>query len=157
MRKDLNKVQLTGRLGADPEIKHTEPHGKLVVRFSVASNRPWKEQEGVAHEDVEWFRVVAWEKLGEICGDYLRKGARVFIEGRLQTSTWEDSASGQTRTRVEVIATDMLMLDAKPGTPDQDAPDEEAAPTGQERPRRATTDGTAQRRRRAPAAADDPL
>ena len=84
MSKDLNKVQLTGRLGKDPETKYTA-QGNAVTQFTVASNRSWKTAEGDARDDTEWFTVVAWNKLGEICAQYLRKGSRVYIEGRLQT------------------------------------------------------------------------
>ena len=112
MSKDLNKVQLTGRLGKDPEIKYTA-QGNAVAQFTVASNRSWKTAEGDARDDTEWFTVVAWNKLGEICQQYLRKGSRVYIEGRLQTRSWEDQESGQKRYKTEVIANDMIMLDSK--------------------------------------------
>jgi single-strand DNA-binding protein len=113
MSKDLNKVQLTGRLGQDPEIRIT-PQGSTVTTFSVASNRSYKTGDGEARDDTEWFSVVAWNKLGEICGEYLRKGSRVYVEGRLQTRSWEDQESGQKRFKTEVIASDMIMLDTKP-------------------------------------------
>ncbi len=112
MSKDLNKVQLTGRLGKDPETKYTA-QGNAVTQFTVASNRSWKTAEGDARDDTEWFTVVAWNKLGEICAQYLRKGSRVYIEGRLQTRSWEDQESGQKRYKTEVIANDMIMLDSK--------------------------------------------
>ncbi len=112
MSKDLNKVQLTGRLGKDPETKYTA-QGNAVTQFTVASNRSWKTAEGDARYDTEWFTVVAWNKLGEICAQYLRKGSRVYIEGRLQTRSWEDQESGQKRYKTEVIANDMIMLDSK--------------------------------------------
>jgi single-strand DNA-binding protein len=112
MSKDLNKVQLTGRLGKDPDIKYTTPQGNAVTQFTVASNRSWKTADGEQRDDTEWFTVVAWNKLGEICAKYLRKGSRVYIEGRLQTRSWEDE-SGQKRYKTEVIANDMIMLDSK--------------------------------------------
>lgn len=111
MAKDLNKVMLTGRLGADPEARYTAT-GSCVCSFSVASGRTWKSSDGTQHDDTEWFRVVAWDKLGEICNQYLTKGARVYIEGRLQTRKWQDK-DGQDRYSTEVIATDMIMLDSK--------------------------------------------
>jgi len=112
MSKDLNKVQLTGRLGKDPEVRHT-PQGNVVTQFTVASNRRWRTADGQDNTDTEWFNVVAWNKLAEICGDYLRKGSRVYIEGRLQTRSWDDQESGQKRYKTEVIASDMIMLDRK--------------------------------------------
>lgn len=112
MSKDLNKVQLTGRLGKDPETKYTA-QGNAVTQFTVASNRSWRTAEGDQRDDTEWFSVVAWNKLGEICAQYLRKGSRVYIEGRLQTRSWDDQESGQKRYKTEVIANDMIMLDSK--------------------------------------------
>src|SRR5262245_37353984 len=111
MAKDLNKVQLTGRLGADPELRYTV-HGSAVATFRVASNRSWRSAAGEEHEDTEWFRVVAWNRLAEVCKTYLSKASRVYIEGRLQTRQWTDQ-SGQTRSVTEVIASDMLLLDSK--------------------------------------------
>jgi single-strand DNA-binding protein len=111
MAKELNKVQLTGRLGADPEMRFT-PQGHAVTTFRVASNRSWRSSDGEAHEDTEWFRVVAWNKLAEICNQFLTKGTRVYIEGRLQTRQWQDQ-EGQMRHSTEVIANDMIMLDTR--------------------------------------------
>jgi single-strand DNA-binding protein len=124
MAKELNKVQLTGRLGADPEMRFT-PQGHAVATFRVASNRSWRSSDGEGHEDTEWFRVVAWNKLAEICNQYLVKGARVYVEGRLQTRQWQDQ-EGQTRSSTEVIANDMIMLDSRRDMPSAD--DHEAAP-----------------------------
>ncbi|MEI7772624.1 MAG: single-stranded DNA-binding protein, partial [Chloroflexales bacterium] len=108
MAKDLNKVQMTGRLGADPEMRYTA-QGSAVTHFNVASGRTWKDKEGNQHEDTEWFRIVAWDKLGEICNQYLTKGTRVYVEGRLQTRKWTDR-EGQDRYTSEVIAQDMIIL-----------------------------------------------
>lgn len=123
MSRDLNKVQCTGRLGADPVMKYTA-QGSAVTTFRVASNRAWKDSSGTARDDTEWFRIVAWDKLGEICNEYLAKGTRVYIEGRLQTRKWTDS-NGQERYAVEVIASDMIILsgrrDDSPESPDSDA------------------------------------
>ena len=111
MAKDLNKVQFTGHLGADPEMRYT-PQGSAVTNFRVASNRSWKDRDGTAHEDTEWFRVVAWDKLGEICNQYLTKGSRVYIEGRLQTRKWTDR-DGKERYTSEVVAQDMIILSSR--------------------------------------------
>jgi len=128
MAKDLNKVMLTGYLGADPEMRYTA-QGSAVTTFRVASSRRWRSADGVDHDDTEWFRVVAWEKLGEICNQYLTKGTRVYVEGRLQTRKWQDK-DGQDRYTTEVIANDMIMLSSKQDRPvgDYEAPaDEEVA------------------------------
>jgi single-strand DNA-binding protein len=111
MTKELNKVQMTGRLGADPEMRFT-PQGHAVTTFRVASNRAWRSADGETHEETEWFRVVAWNKLAEVCNQYLAKGSRVYVEGRLQTRQWQDQ-DGQARSSTEVIASDMIMLDSK--------------------------------------------
>jgi single-strand DNA-binding protein len=111
MAKDLNKVQIIGRLGGDPEMRYLAS-GAAVTNFSVASGRSWKDRDGAAHEETEWFRVVAWEKLGEICNQYLTKGMRVYIEGRLQTRKYTDR-DGIERYATEVVAQDMIMLSPK--------------------------------------------
>ncbi len=112
MAKDLNKVQLTGRLGADPEMRFT-PQGTAVTTFRVASNRTWKTAEGEQREDTEWFSIVAWNKLAEICNQYLNKGTRVYVEGRSQTRSWVEEQSGQTRYKTEIVANDMIILDGR--------------------------------------------
>jgi single-strand DNA-binding protein len=111
MAQDLNKVQLTGRLGADPELRYTA-QGSAVATFRVASNRSWTSSAGEAHEDTEWFRVVAWNKLAEVCKQYLAKASKVYIEGRVQTRQWVDQA-GQAPYVTEVIASDMILLDTR--------------------------------------------
>jgi single-strand DNA-binding protein len=127
MAKDLNKVMLTGHLGADPEMRYTS-QGSAVTTFRVASGRRWKSADGVDHDDTEWFRVVAWDKLGEICNQYLTKGTRVYVEGRLQTRKWQDK-DGADRYSTEVIANDMIILSSRQDRPaaggDYDAPMEE--------------------------------
>ncbi len=119
MAKDLNKVQVTGRLGANPEMRYTA-QGSAVTNFRVASNRTWKDRDGNPHEDTEWFRVVAWDKLGEICNEYLTRGTHVYVEGRLQTRKWTDS-DGNDRYTTEVVAQDMIILSSKNGARGQDA------------------------------------
>jgi single-strand DNA-binding protein len=128
MAKDLNKVMLTGHLGADPEMRYT-PQGSAVTTFRVASGRTWKSADGTQHDDTEWFRIVAWDKLGEICNQYLTKGTRVYIEGRLQTRKWQDK-DGQDRYMTEVIASDMIILSSKQDRPssDYEAPVDEDVP-----------------------------
>jgi single-strand DNA-binding protein len=111
MAKDLNKAQLTGHLGADPEMRYTSS-GSAVTTFRVASNRSWRDRDGAQHEDTEWFRIVAWDKLGEICNQYLTKGTRVYIEGRIQTRKWTDR-DGNDRYTTEIVAQDMIILSAR--------------------------------------------
>lgn len=113
--KDLNKVQIIGRLGADPELRFT-PGGTPVATFRVAAGRQWMDGNGALHEETEWFRVVAWNSLAERCHQFLSKGARVYVEGRLQTRKWQDQ-DGQDRYTAEVIANDMIMLDARRSAP----------------------------------------
>lgn len=111
MAKDLNKVMIIGRLGKDPETRQTQG-GSPVTTFSVATGRQWRDGGGENHEETEWFNVVTWNKLAEICREHLRKASRVYIEGRLQTRKWQD-ANGQDRYITEVVASDMIMLDGR--------------------------------------------
>lgn len=108
---DLNKVMIIGRLTKDPEAK-TTPTGTSVASFSVATNFSWKDQAGNKQDKTEYHNVVAWRKLAEICAQYLRKGSKVYIEGRLQTRSWDDQ-SGNKRYMTEIIADNMIMLDSK--------------------------------------------
>ena len=104
----VNKVILIGNLGRDPEVRHT-PSGAAVVNFSIATNEAWNNREGQREERTEWHRVVAFGKLAEICGQYLKRGKQVYIEGRLQTRQWEDR-EGIKRSTTEIVATNMTML-----------------------------------------------
>lgn len=131
MARDLNKVMIIGRLGTDPEMRYT-PSGSPVTTFRVAVGRQWRDGNGETRDETEWFSAVAWNKLAEICNQYLTKGSRVYLEGRLQTRSWEDPQSGQTRYKTEVIASDMILLDSREGrtgrepgddgTPQREAP-----------------------------------
>lgn len=114
MARDLNKVMIIGRLGFDPELRYT-PSGSPVTTFRVAVGRQWRDSNGETREETEWFSAVAWNKLAEICHQYLTKGTRVYLEGRIQTRSWEDQQSGQTRYKTEVIVNDMIMLDGREG------------------------------------------
>jgi len=110
-RGTVNKVILIGRLGADPELRYT-PNGDAVANFRMATNRVWRDREGNQQERTEWHRIVAWRKLAERCGEYLKKGSHVYIEGRLETRNWEDK-NGNKRFVTEIIANQMQMLEAK--------------------------------------------
>ncbi|PDW02343.1 single-stranded DNA-binding protein [Candidatus Viridilinea mediisalina] len=127
MARDLNKVMLIGRLGIDPEMRYT-PTGSAVTTFRVAVGRQWRDSNGDNREETEWFSVVAWNKLAEICNQYLTKGTRVYIEGRLQTRSWEDQQTGQTRYKTEVIASDMIILDSREGRAPREVDDYGAPP-----------------------------
>ena len=105
----VNKVILIGRLGADPEVRYT-PSGVAVANFSIATSEEWKDKNtGEKKEQTEWHKIVAWRRLGEICGEYLQKGRQVYIEGRLQTRSWEDK-EGNKRWTTEILALNMQML-----------------------------------------------
>jgi len=122
----VNKVTLVGRLGRDPEVKYTQDK-QAITNFSIATSIEWKDKTtGEKKEKTEWHRVVTFRKLAEICGNYLTKGRQVYIEGRLQTRSWEKD--GETRYTTEIVATDMKMLGPKPdragGQPDHDQPPE---------------------------------
>jgi single-strand DNA-binding protein len=104
----INKVILVGRLGSDPEVRYT-PDGTAVANFSVATSDEWTDKAtGDKKERTEWHRIVAWRKLGEICGEYLSKGRQVYVEGKLQTRSWEKD--GITRYSTEIIASDVQFL-----------------------------------------------
>jgi single-strand DNA-binding protein len=106
----INKVILVGRLGKDPETKST-PSGTTVAKFSLATDERFTDRNGEKQERTEWHNIVAWGKLGDICGQYLRKGKLVYIEGSIRTDSWEDKESGQKKYRTEIIANTMKMLD----------------------------------------------
>ena len=108
MARGLNKVLIIGNLGRDPEMRYT-PTGRPVTAFSVAVNRSWIASDGDRREDTEWFNVVAWGNLAEICKQHLHKGQSVYVEGRLQTRGWEDQ-EGKKHYRTEIVANEMIML-----------------------------------------------
>lgn len=108
MSRSLNKVMLIGNLGKDPELKHT-PSGVAVATFSIATSDTWKDKDGNAQEKTEWHNIVAWRKLAEICGEYLKKGKKVYIEGKLQTRNYEKD--GVKRYVTEIVADQLIMLD----------------------------------------------
>lgn len=111
----INKVILIGRLGRDPEVRYT-PDGTAVANFSIATSTEWTDKgSGDKKEKTEWHRIVAWRRLGEICGEYLAKGRQVYVEGRLQTREWEDR-DGNKRYTTEVVATDVQFLGSREAT-----------------------------------------
>jgi single-strand DNA-binding protein len=104
----LNKVQLIGNLTADPEVKQT-PNGQFVANLSLATNRQWRDSAGMEQKQTEFHNIVVWGKLAEICQTYLKKGQKAYLEGRLQTRSWDDP-SGQKRYKTEVVAENLIML-----------------------------------------------
>jgi single-strand DNA-binding protein len=108
MSRGLNKIMIIGHLGRDPEMRYT-PSGRPVTTFTVATTRTWNTSDGEKHSETEWFNVVAWGNLAEICKQYLTKGQQVYVEGRLQTRRWEDN-EGAKHTSVEIVANEMMVL-----------------------------------------------
>lgn len=108
MGRGLNKVMIIGHLGRDPEMRYT-PSGRPVTTFTVATSRSWNTVDGERHQETEWFNVVAWGNLAEICKQYLTKGQQVYVEGRLQTRHWEDK-EGVKHSSVEIVSNEMMML-----------------------------------------------
>lgn len=109
MSKSLNKILLIGNVGGDPDIKYT-PSGTAVAKFSLATNESYKDKSGEWQERVEWHNIVAWQRLAEIAGEYVHKGKKLFIEGRLQTSSWQDKQNGDKKYRTEIVARNILLL-----------------------------------------------
>jgi len=105
----VNKVIIVGNLGRDPEVRFT-PSGRAMCKFSVATTEKWTDQQGQKQERTEWHNVIAWQRLAEIVGEYVKKGNRIYIEGKLQTSSWDDKESGQKKYRTEIIANDLVLL-----------------------------------------------
>ena len=125
-QRGLNKVMVIGNLGREPEMRYT-PSGRPVTTFTIASNRTWNTADGERHTETEWFNVVAWGNLAEICKQYLTKGQQVYVEGRLQTRRWEDK-EGVKHTTVEIVAAEMMMLGERREANHTPAGDEPAAP-----------------------------
>ena len=131
----INKVILVGRLGKDPEIRST-PGGQTVAKFTMATDEKFTDKSGEKQERTEWHNIVAWARLAEICGQYLRKGSLIYIEGSIRTDSWEDKESGQKRYRTEIIAREMKMLDRK-----RDSEEGGGGGYGSRRPAAATAGG----------------
>lgn len=107
----INKAILIGNLGADPEMRYTQ-NGTAMTTFNLATTERWKNKDGVQEEKTEWHRIVVWRQLAEICGNYLQKGSKVYIEGSIQTRQWDDK-DGNKRYTTEIVARDMKMLTPK--------------------------------------------
>ncbi|MCH8949173.1 MAG: single-stranded DNA-binding protein [Chloroflexi bacterium] len=124
----LNKVMLIGNLGADPEMRYTA-NGNAVTTFNLAVNRNWTGPDGERKEETEWFTVVSWDKLAETVSQFLQKGRRAYVEGRMKTRSWEGQ-DGQKRYKTEVVANTVLFLDRPQAAPMPD--DQNAAPMPEE-------------------------
>lgn len=126
MANSLNKVQLIGNLTKDPELRQT-PNGNSVCSYTVATNLTWKDSNGQRQDKAEFHNVVSWGKLAEICGQYLQKGKKVYIEGRLQTRDWE-AEDGSKRYKTEIVAENMIMLSQGSVSDGYDSPSSQPAP-----------------------------
>ena len=111
---DLNRVQLIGHLGHDPEVTYTAT-GTARTTFSVATSQRWKDVDGQVQEATEWTRCIAWGRLAEICAQYVNKGSRVYVAGRLHTVRWKDAETAERHARVEIVLDDLILLDRRDG------------------------------------------
>jgi single-strand DNA-binding protein len=109
MPKSVNKVILVGNVGKDPEVRYSQS-GTPVAKFSLATNERFKDRNDEWQERTEWHSIVAWQRLAEIVGEYVAKGSKVYVEGKLQTTSWEDRQSGERKYRTEIVARDLLLL-----------------------------------------------
>jgi len=131
MARGLNKVMIIGHVGREPEMRYT-PTGKPVTSFSVATTRGWMAPDGRRWEEIDWFNVVSWGNLAEICRQHLTRDQRVYIEGRLQTRGWEDS-QGKLHYRTEIVANEMIILgDRRPSEPSAPEDDSVTPPAEEE-------------------------
>lgn len=111
--RSINRVTLLGNVGREPSIKYT-PQGTAVARISLATNERLKDKNGDWQERAEWHNVVLWQRLAEVAGQYLKKGSRIYLEGRLQTRSWDDKQAAQKRYATEIVATDLVLLSDRP-------------------------------------------
>ncbi len=125
MARSLNRAQLIGNLTRDPELRYT-PNGTAVCSFGLATNRNWTSDTGEKHDEAEFHKIVAWNKLAELCSQFLVKGRKVFVEGRLATRSWQ-AQDGTQRTSTEVVISDMILLDSK--RPEEDKMESSPEPT----------------------------
>ncbi len=125
----VNKVILVGNLGRDPELRST-PSGQQVASFSLATNRKWKDRDGNRQEQTEWHNIVCWGRQAEIAGQYLTKGRQIFVEGRIQTQSWEDRQSGEKKYRTEIVCENFQMLGQRGDQPESGGyrPEEQSSP-----------------------------
>ena len=127
--RGVNKAVILGNVGDDPSIRYM-PNGKAVANFTVATSESWKDQQGQKQEKTEWHRCTAYDKLAEIIGEYIKKGSKLYLEGKLQTRKWQDQ-QGQDRYTTEIIVSEMQMLDGKPQQGSQQQQGQQQAQQGQ--------------------------
>ena len=137
MPKSVNKVILVGNVGKNPEVKYSQS-GTPVAKFSLATNERFKDRNGQRQDRTEWHNVVAWQRLAEIVGEFVTKGSKIYIEGKLQTSCWEDGQSGERKYRTEIIAREIVLFGARVNSngqheastvpPNNDQPDTASGP-----------------------------
>ena len=134
MPKSINKVILVGNVGKDPEVRYSQS-GTPVANFSLATDERFKDRNDEWQDRTEWHNIVAWQRLAEIVGEYVAKGSKVYVEGKLQTTSWEDRPSGERKYRTQVIARDLVLLDSRGNVSDGQAANDrspgetEAAPS----------------------------
>ena len=133
MAKSVNKVILVGNVGQDPEVKYTA-NGVPVAKVSLATNERFKDKNDAWQDKTEWHSVVAWQRLAELLGEYVRKGSRLYVEGKLQTSSWEDRQNGGKKYRTEIVAREIVLL----GSRDNGQDDRDKRLGGQSSPESAT-------------------
>lgn len=119
MPKSVNKAIIVGKVGKDPEVKYT-PSGVALAKFGLATAESFKGKSGQWQDRTEWHNVVAWRWLAEIVGEYVHKGTKLYIEGKLQTSTWEDRKSGEKKYRTEIVAEEIVLLGSRDTNGDMD-------------------------------------
>jgi single-strand DNA-binding protein len=128
MAKSVNKVILIGNLGKDPELRFT-PNNVPVASFTVATNERYKDKDGNWQDRTEWHNIVAWQRTAEIANEYLKKGRQVYLEGRLQTRSWDDKQTGEKKYRTEIVVSDLVLLGgAREGDAAASRPRQAAAP-----------------------------
>lgn len=145
MSSSVNKVILVGNLGQDPEVR-TTPSGQMVSTFSLATSETFNNRENERQERTEWHRIVAWGKLAELTQRFLAKGSKVYIEGKIQSRSWDDAQTGQKRYSTEIVASTVLFLDGKGRSEQAPPPVNREAPVPQSKPSRG-----------APATSDEPF
>ena len=136
MPRSLNRVQLIGNLTRDPELRYT-PQGTAVCSFGMATNRSWTTDSGEKKEDAEFHKIVAWNKLAELCSQFLVKGRKVFVEGRLSTRSW-NAQDGTQKTTTEIIISDMILLDSRGARKAEESEESEEKEEAQEAPEKET-------------------
>ena len=124
----INKAILIGNLGKDPEISHT-PGGLAVAKFSIATSEKWKDDSGQQQEKTEWHNIVAWRKLAEVCAQYLKKGSKVYVEGKITTRSWEDKNGGGKKYMTEIVAHEIQFLSAMKNAGTEVAPSDTSSPS----------------------------